>query len=137
MSTPSTDPLLALRRAITSNAKIHFTKGSETVSSLPQATHIVLSPGVTFPKDTITRMRKSGAVSTDPKANPEDFIQLQAVFLAWHLKDASGADYMRRNRDNGVPVGFVNIAERKNLVEWLEGKVNDLERIAPQEGTCS
>jgi len=38
---------------------------------------------------------------------------------------------MRQARESGLTVGFVSVTERKSLVEWLEGKVADLERIRP------
>jgi len=38
---------------------------------------------------------------------------------------------MKQARENGLAVGFVSVTERKGLVDWLEGRVADLERIVP------
>lgn len=38
---------------------------------------------------------------------------------------------MKQARENGLTVGFVSVTERKNVVEWLEGKVADSDRIKP------
>lgn len=126
---PSTDALLALRQAIKSRAEISYAKGSEPASSLASATHIVLSPTISLPKSTPTRLRKPGATSTDPSANPQDFFALEAVYLAWLLRDASGAEYMKQARENGLTVGFVSVTERKSVVDWLEGRRDDLDNI--------
>jgi parafibromin len=56
---------------------------------------------------------------------------LEAVYLAWLLRDAPGAEYMKHARENGLVVGFVSVTERKNVVDWLEAKTSDYERIAP------
>ncbi|KAI0344972.1 CDC73-domain-containing protein [Trametopsis cervina] len=129
MSTP--DVLLALRNAIRSKSKITYTKDTEPTPSLATATHIVLSPSVTLSKSEPTRLRRPGTSSTDPSAQPQDFYALQAVYLAWHLRDAHGAEYLKQMRENGLPVGFISITDRKSIVDWLEGKVNKLDSIAP------
>ena len=41
---------------------------------------------------------------------------------------------MKQTRENGLPVGFISITDRKSVVDWLEGKVNDLESIVPAIG---
>lgn len=132
MSTP--DALLALRNAIRSKTRITYTKGSEPTTSLATATDIVLSPTLTLPKSSPTRLRKPGTTSTDPSANPQDFYTLHAVYLAWCLRDAHGAEYLKQTRENGLPVGFISITDRKSIVDWLEGRVADLESIAPASG---
>ena len=38
---------------------------------------------------------------------------------------------MKQARENGLAVGFVSVTERKGVVDWLEGKIVDSERIAP------
>ena len=131
----STDALFALRQAIKSNARITFSKGGSETQSLAEATHIQL-PNLSLPKSSPTRLRKPSATSKDPAANPQDFFTLDAVYLAWRLRDASGPEYLKQTRENGLGVGFVSITERKGVVDWLEGKVNDLERIAPLDCTC-
>ncbi|PSR70884.1 hypothetical protein PHLCEN_2v13246 [Hermanssonia centrifuga] len=130
----STDSLLALRHTIKSNARISYTKDEKETQSLAEATHLVLSSSTSLPKSSPTRLRKPNVTFTDPSSNPQDFFTLDAVYLAWLLRDAPGAEYMKQARENGLAVGFVSVTERKSVVDWLEGKVSDLERIAPLNG---
>ncbi|KAL6308630.1 RNA polymerase II-associated protein [Sparassis latifolia] len=125
------DSLLALRQAVKSKSSITYSNGSEATSSLASATHLVLSPTLSLPKSAPTRLRKPGATSTDPSANAQDFFSVEAVYLAWLLRDASGAEYMKQARENGLAVGFVSVTERKSVVDWLEGRIGDLASIVP------
>lgn len=129
MSSP--DALLALRQAIKSKTSIKYSNASGPTDSLSAATHLVLSPSVSLPRSTPTRMRKPNATSTDPTSSPQDFFTLDAVYLAWLLKDAPVAEYMKQARENGLAVGFVSITERKTVVDWLEGRTNDLPSLVP------
>lgn len=129
------DPLSALRQAVKGKTLIKYTNGVEEVSSLASATQIVLSSSTSFPKATATRLQKPGSSSKDPAANPSDFYSLEAVYLAWLHKDASGAEYMKHVRENGLFVGFVGFTERKALVDWLDGSSNHHERIVSSEST--
>ncbi|PCH38531.1 RNA polymerase II-associated protein [Wolfiporia cocos MD-104 SS10] len=132
----STDALLALRQAIKSRTSITYTKDSEPETSLSSATHLVLSPSLSLPKSTPTRLRKPGSSSTDPSSHPTDFFPLEAVLIAWLFRESLGAEYMRQARENGLAVGFVSVTERKNVVDWLEGRVNDLDNIVPLACEC-
>lgn len=124
------DPLLALRHAIKTKSPITYVANSEPTTSLLAASHIVLSPTLSLPKSTTTRYSKPGTSAS----SPSDFFTLEAVYLAWLLRDAPVAEYMKQARDNGLAVGFVSVTERKSIVEWLEGKVNDLKRIVSLAG---
>ncbi|KAI0792621.1 RNA polymerase II accessory factor, partial [Abortiporus biennis] len=127
----SSDSLLALQAAIKSKQDIKYTDASrKSVSTPSSATHLQIA-GALFLKTSPTRLRKPGVSSTDPTSNPQDFFSLEAVYLAWLLRDASGAEYMKQARDRGLSVGFVSVTERKSVVDWLEGRVADLERIIP------
>ena len=131
-STP--DPLLALQEAIKSQIPITYSKDSEPSSSLLSATHLVVSPGYGFQKSTPTRYRKPGTSSNDPSSKTQDFFSIEAVYLAWLLRDAPGAEYMKQARESGLAVGFVSVTERKNVVDWLEGKIPDHGRIVSLAG---
>ncbi|KAI6037815.1 RNA pol II accessory factor, Cdc73 family-domain-containing protein [Pisolithus marmoratus] len=121
----TSDALLALRQAVKSKSPITYLNNDEPTSTLLNATHLLLGQ-VPFPKSTPTRYAKPGVSNA---ASPGDFYTLEAVYLAWLLRDAPGAEYMKQARENGLTVGFVSVTERKNVVEWLEGKVADLDRI--------
>lgn len=127
-----TDVLSALQTAIKSKARITYTDASANQTpNLLGATNLVLGDGKSFLKSAPTRLRKPGTSSSDPSANPGDFFTLGAVYLAWLHRDASGAEYMKQARENGMAVGFVSVTERKSLVEWLEGRNAHWERIVP------
>lgn len=59
---------------------------------------------------------------------------MEAIYLAWLLRDAPGAEYVKQARESGLAIGFVSVTERKNVVEWLEGKVSDHERVVSLVG---
>jgi parafibromin len=127
-----TDPLIILRQAIKSKSPISYANGDEPSPSLASATNIVFSPTSTLPKSTPTRYRKPDvSTSTEPASNPQDFFSIEAIYLAWVLRDAPGAEYMRQARENGLAVGFVSVTERKSVVDWLEGNAMTHERIVP------
>jgi parafibromin len=128
------DALLTLQQAIKSKTPVTYSKDSEPTPSLLSATDLVISPGYTFSKSTPTRYRKPGTSSNDPSSKPQDFFSLEAVYLAWLLRDAPGAEYMKQARESGLAVGFVSVTERKNVVDWLEGKIPDHERIVSLVG---
>ena len=130
----NSDPLLCLRQAIKDKATITYAKGDIPCSPLLNATHIVLTPKLSLPKSTPTRLTKPGITAA---TGPQDFYTLEAVYLAWLLRDAPGAEYMKQARENGLVVGFVSVTERKNVVDWLEAKTSDYERIAPLSGKSS
>lgn len=129
--TSTADPLNSLKQAIRSKAKITYKNDSGSCSTLSSATHLVFSPSLSLPKSTPTRLRKATASSTDPQAHPSDFFPLDAVYLAWLLKDASGAEYMKQARENGLLAGFVSVTERKGVVDWLENRTAHHDRIVP------
>lgn len=131
-----TDPLIALRGAIKSKTPItHATSDGTTTPHLRSATHLVLSPSLSLPKSTPTRYKNSAtSAPSNPSISPHDFYSLEAIYLAWHLRDVPGADYMKQTRESGLGVGFVSITERKAVVEWLEGADIVGERVVPIPG---
>ncbi|KAF8638874.1 hypothetical protein AX17_001929 [Amanita inopinata Kibby_2008] len=122
------DALLGLRQAIKNKATIGYSTNGSPCSSLLNATHIVLGSDLSLPKYSPTRLRKPGIATT---SGSQDFYSLEAVYLSWLLRDAPGAEYMKQARENGLTVGFVSVTERKNVVDWLEGKITEYERIVP------
>ncbi|TEB31375.1 RNA polymerase II accessory factor [Coprinellus micaceus] len=106
MTTP--DALSTLQQAIKSRSPITYSTTSSPSDATPllsQATHL------TAP----TRFRK-------PPPNHAEFYSLDALYLAWVLKDAAVAEYMKQARENALAHGFVGITERKKVVDWLEGE---------------
>lgn len=136
------DALLALRQSISLRASITFlTATKQKTKSLSEAAEIVLpqSPSgenvLTLPKGTPTRLRKPGRTQVDWKANPSDFYSLDAVYMAWVLREAATAEYMKMVKEAGV--GFsamVAVTEKQGVVEWLEGSSTEPSNIVPLEG---
>lgn len=127
------DPLLALRQAIKAKTTITYTQNGEPCQNLLDATHLVVSPTCSLEKSAPTRYRKPGVAAA---AGSDDFFSVEAIYLAWLLQSAPGADYMKQARENGLAVGFVSVTERKNVVGWLEGKISENDRIVPLVGKC-
>lgn len=117
------DPLLALRQSIKSKSKITYTNTSGPCPTLLASTTLIIN-SLPFLKGTRTRFRRG-------VGGANDFYTLDAVYVAWLLRDAPGAEYMKQAREHGLAVGFVSVTERKHVVDWLEGKVQDSDRIAP------
>jgi hypothetical protein len=117
------DVLGALRDAIAQQRPITYLEGSTPATALtPATTHIVLSPSLTVPRNAPTRFKKDAASSaTDPESAPGEFFTVEALLLAWTLKNAGGGEYIRQTKTKGV-AGSVGITARGRVVEWLEGK---------------
>jgi len=122
----SSDVLSTLRQAIKSKFDITFSNSEQQCPSLSAATHLVLPSGP-IPKSAETRYARAGTTAS----SPQDFYTAEALYLAWSLRDAAVADYMKQTRENGLTTGYVSITERKTVVDWLEGRIPDHDRIRP------
>jgi parafibromin len=133
------DPLDALRAAVSAKYDITTVNASGALAgSLRTATHLRLSATTTLPKNAPTRLRKAGSSATDPTSHPDGFFMLEAVYLAWLLRDTPGGEYMKQAREHGLPAGgFVSLTERKSIVDWLKRTVNNLGNIIPLLGASS
>jgi parafibromin len=127
------DPLDCFRAAVSAKYDIKPVNASGApTSSLRSATHLRLSTAVTFPINTPTRLRKVGSTATDPVSEPDGFFMLEAVYLAWSLRDTPGGEYMKQAREHGFPAGgFVGLTERKSIVDWLKRAVTVLDSVVP------
>jgi len=131
----SEDTLLTLQNAIKSNYAIKYaTSSGDEVASLQEASHLRLSPSVLLPKTAPTRFRKPSASATGPKATPTDFLNLDALLVAWLGRDATVVEYMKLVRELGSGAAFVSVTERNGVVEWLEGKVAHHDRVVSLAG---
>ena len=50
----------------------------------------------------VPRLRKHGQTGTDWNVSTQHFYTLEAVFLAWHLRDAATGEYIRAVKEAGV-----------------------------------
>jgi parafibromin len=126
------DALDALRDAIQQNKPITYTNNDKPCSSLAEATAIQLS-SKSFPKETLTRLRKANAPTTtnDPETEPDSFHRLDAVLLVWLLRERGVTEYMQSARSHQLLGALVSSTRRKTLVEWLEGASARHTDIAP------
>jgi len=125
------DPLDAFRAAISAKYEIEPVNASGTsTGSLRSATHLRFSTAITLPKNAPTRLRKVGSNAKAPASEPDGFFMLEAVYLAWSLRDTPGGEYMKQAREHGLPAGgFVGLTERKSIVDWLKRSVAALDSI--------
>jgi parafibromin len=132
----TTDALSALRDAIQTRFSISYvTASNKPTTTLSNASSLVLASGLTLPKSSPTRLRKPGQSATDWNISPQEFYTLEAVFLAWHLRDAATGEYMRAVKEAGVPLAsMVAITEKSGVVEWLEGRLLDHPNILALQG---
>jgi parafibromin len=129
------DPLLALRQAISSQSPItYLNDNNEPCDTLQQAVWLVVTPDVKISKVAPTRFQKPNATTRDWVRHPEDFFAVQAVLLVWLTRDAPGGEYLKQAREMFAGAGFVSVTDRKPLVEWLEGRLDTLERIVLADG---
>ncbi|KZV86851.1 CDC73-domain-containing protein [Exidia glandulosa HHB12029] len=123
-STP--DPLVALRDAIKNKAAITYLADDAPTPLLQSATHISIpttgTEPLVVPKTTPSRFRK-------PSSDTE-FYAIGAVLACWLFRDAGAAEYMRASREAGYAAGFVSVTERKGIVDWLEGRRAQHDRLA-------
>lgn len=136
-----TDPLLLLRQAISTRKAIKFLDASQQpTTSLSNAVSLVFpqpssSTSTTLAKSTPTRLRKPNHTQIDPNTHPSDFYTLDAVYLAWSLREAASAAYMKTVRDAGIGItNMVAITEKASVVEWLEGRTDTNPNIVPLLG---
>ncbi|OJK02470.1 hypothetical protein ASPACDRAFT_1886770 [Aspergillus aculeatus ATCC 16872] len=160
-SSPSTDPLLALRQSLLSNHPPRPTTSSsptdpptdtETDLDLAKATHLYFphtpsssssSSPQTIPLNTPTRF----VSSTTGEA-----VDLRSIFFAWLKKDVAIPEYIaeaeglnqalkeKRKDDPEQPEEKVQnlvFVERLDLLTWLEGASEESEYIKPLEGEAA
>lgn len=130
MST-ATDILEALRRTVQAKEDVRLLNDAgNDAGSFKNATHLGIGP-LTVARSAATRFRRPASTATDPTKEPTGFYVISAIYAAWLFKDEPAAEYMKRCHDAGVTAGFVTVTDRKGLVDWLEGKRAEHEKIVP------
>ncbi|PGH17833.1 hypothetical protein AJ80_04656 [Polytolypa hystricis UAMH7299] len=141
------DPLLSLRRALTSahappvltTSPSISTAANSTTTDLTTATHLYVSHPLpqTIPLDTPTRF-VSAASGNKP-------IDLRSIYFAWQKKDVAIPEYIAEAQAINEKVGqdetkkVLNLVfvERLDLITWLEGASEESEYIKPLEGVSA
>jgi len=117
------DPLDLFRQAITaSTSPTLLDAASEPAESLQLASYI------SFPTEPPTNITKETATRYTSKADSKDeFYNIGQLWLAWTEKDAGVRDYLMKGQAGGV--GYVGIADRRGVVEYLQGESDGGARI--------
>lgn len=123
MTTP--DALALFRQSISASiTPTLLTAASEPCDTLQLATYISFpstSPATNFTKETPTRY-------TSKADSKDEFYSVGQVWLAWTEKDAGVRDYLMKGQAGGI--GYVGIADRRGLVEYLQDDSDGGTRIA-------
>jgi hypothetical protein len=117
------DPLDLFRQAISaSTPPTLLDAASEPAEALQLATYI------SFPTEPPTNITKETATRYTSKADSKDeFYNIGQLWLAWTEKDAGVRDYLMKGQAGGV--GYVGIADRRGVVEFLQGESDGGARI--------
>jgi parafibromin len=65
---------------------------------------------------------------TSKADSKDDFYTVGQIWLAWTEKDAGVRDYLMKGQAGGI--GYVGIADRRGVVEYLQGESDGGSRIA-------
>jgi parafibromin len=119
------DPLDLFRQAIAaSTPPTLLTAASEPAETLQLAAYISFStttPPTNITKETPTRY-------TSKADSKDEFYNIGQLWLAWTEKDAGVRDYLMKGQAGGV--GYVGIADRRGVIEYLQGDSDGGSRIA-------
>ena len=119
----SMDPLDLFRQVIAaSTPPTLLDAASEAAESLQLAAYI------SFPTEPPTNITKETPTRYTSKADSKDeFYNIGQLWLAWTEKDAGVRDYLMKGQAGGV--GYVGIADRRGVVEYLQGDSDGGARI--------
>ncbi|KAH9464770.1 hypothetical protein MJO29_001551 [Puccinia striiformis f. sp. tritici] len=124
------DPLILLRRAITSRSDIHLmSQDNAKVFTLALAFYISLpvqTGRISIPKSLTTRYRKPGAPQeASPATDHDHFYDSQSILCCYLNRDKGFAAYIQEANQQGS--SFVSATERKAITDFLEGKSGSTE----------
>lgn len=121
----SADPLELFRQSVSeSKDPVLLTAASEPCETLQLAAYVsftVTSPPTNVTKDTATRY-------TSKADSKDDFYNIGQLWLAWTERDAGVRDYLVKGQQGEI--GYVGIADRRGVVEYLKGESDASGRIA-------
>ena len=119
------DPLDLFRQSVAADKPpVLLTAASEPCDTLQLAAYVsfpLTSPPTNFTKDTSTRY-------TSKADSKDDFYNVGQLWLAWTERDAGVRDYLMKGQQGEI--GYVGIADRRGVVEYLRGESDGSGRIA-------
>lgn len=134
-----TDPLLALKRALSSSSSGPVLTSSPELSTehatddISKATHLYLTQPIaqSIPLSTPTRFVSAAA---------NQAIDLRSIYFAWLKKDVAIPEYIASAQEVNDTLGSAGrvlnlvFVEKVDLISWLEGASDESEYIKPLEG---
>lgn len=111
------------RSVIESKTPELLTAASEACDTLQLAAYIsftVTTPPTNLTKGTPTRY-------TSKADTKDDFYSVGQLWLAWTERDAGVRDYLVKGQQGEI--GYVNIADRRGVVEYLKGDSDGAGRV--------
>lgn len=133
MTAQHQDPLDLLAKSISaSTTPSLLTAASEPTSSLLAATYISF-PSATE-SDTSSPILIVKDASTRYTSRPDsrtDFYTIGQLWLAWTERETGVREYLMKGQEEGGAAGggYVGIADRRGVVEYLEGKGDGAGRV--------
>jgi parafibromin len=136
MSDPSADPLDLLRQSVLSSLPpVLLSAASDPAPTLPLATYISFpqpsGSALNVPKDAPTRY-------TSKVGSLDEFYNVGQLWLAWTERETGVREYLMKGQATGV--GYVGIADRKGVVDYLKGESEGTGRVlmvGAQAGTIT
>ncbi|EZF36065.1 hypothetical protein H101_00393 [Trichophyton interdigitale H6] len=134
-----TDPLLALKRALSSSSSGPVLTSSPELSTehatddISKASHLYLTQPIaqSIPLSTPTRFVSAAA---------NQAIDLRSIYFAWLKKDVAIPEYIASAQEVNDALGSAGkvlnlvFVEKVDLISWLEGASDESEYIKPLEG---
>lgn len=119
MSSPDPSELL-LKSIAASEPIVLLTAASEPTQSLPSATYIsFLDPSA--PDSPILIAKDAPTRYTSRSDSRTDFYTVGQLWLAWTERETGVREYLMKGQEAGGG-GYVGIADRRAVIDYLEGK---------------
>lgn len=125
MAEETHDPIDLFKQSIsTASIPTLLTAAQEPADTLALASYISFSQpsgeSINLTKDTPTRYTSKVGSSTE-------FYNVAQLWLAWTEKSSSVRDYLVKGQQGGV--GYVSVADRRGVVEFLQGENDGSGRV--------
>lgn len=126
------DPLLHFRAALAaSTPPTLLTAAAESASTLSQATYVSFPAPSSAPEGTEpTKLAKDTSTRYTSKPDSKDeFYTLGQIWLCWSERETGVREYLMKGQQEGM--GYVGIADRRGVVEYLQGESEGQGRVVP------
>lgn len=123
------DPLDLFRLALSSSAPpVLLTAASEPAQTLAEAAYI--SFPLAQPHGTVNIAKDASTRYTSKADSKNEFFTVGQLWLAWSERDSGVREYFSKVQQEGV--GYVGVADRRGVVEYLMGEGDGGGRVVPK-----